>query len=52
MGKLLSMLEAESQRRGLVHPGQDIDAKAAFALVRDMPYKRASSRAPETVIQE
>ena len=52
MGKLLSMLEAESQRRGLVHPGQDIDAKAALALVRDMPYQRASSRAPETVIQE
>jgi len=52
MGKLLSMLETESQRRGLVQPGQDIDAKAAFALVRDMPYQRASSRAPEAVIQE
>jgi hypothetical protein len=52
MGKLLSMLEAESQRRGLVEPGRTIDAKAAFALVRDMPYQRASSRAPEVVIQE
>ena len=52
MGKLLSMLEAESQRRGLVEPGRTIDAKSAFALVRDMPYQRASSRAPEVVIQE
>ena len=52
MGKLLSMLEAESQRRGLVEPGRTIDAKAAFALVRDMPYQRASSRDPEAVIQE
>ena len=52
MGNLLSMLEAESQRRGLVEPGRTIDAKAAFALVRDMPYQRASSRAPEVVIQE
>ena len=52
MGKLLSMLEAESQRRGLIHPGQDIDAKAAFALIRDMPYQRAIGRTPETVIQE
>ncbi len=52
MGKLLSMLEAESQKRGLVEPGQTIDAKAAFALVRDMPYQRASSREPEAVVQE
>ncbi len=52
MGKLLSMLEAESLRRGLVQPGQTVDAEAAFALVRDMPYQRARSRAPESVIQE
>jgi hypothetical protein len=52
MGKLLSMLEEESQKRGLVQPGQTVDAKAAFALVRDMPYQRASSRDPEAVIQE
>ncbi len=52
MGKLLSMLEAESLKRGLVQPGQTVDAKAAFALVRDMPYQRASSRAPESVVQE
>lgn len=52
MGKLLSMLEAESQGRGMVQPGQTVDAKAAFALVRDMPYQRASDRAPESIIRE
>ena len=52
MGELLAMLETESIKRGLVQPGQTVDAKAAFALVRDMPYQRASSRAPESVIQE
>ena len=46
------MLEAESRRRGLGQPGQTVDAAAAFALVRDMPYRRASTRAPESVIQE
>ena len=29
-----------------------VDAKAAFALVRDMPYQRASTREPEAIIQE
>ena len=52
MGRLLALLEAESTKRGLVKPGQTVDAKAAFALVRDMPYQRASSRAPESVVQE
>ena len=53
MGELLAMLAAESIKRGLVQPGQaPLDAKAAFALVRDLPYQRASSRAPEAVIQE
>jgi len=52
MGELLAMLAAESVKRRLVQPGQTVDAIAAFALVRDMPYQRASSRAPEAVIQE
>ena len=52
MGKLLSMLEAESRNRGLTRSGQTADAKAAFALLRDMPYKRASRREPEVIIQE
>ena len=52
MGKLLSMLEAESRNRGLTRSGQTADAKAAFALLRDMPYQRASTREPEANIQE
>ncbi|MDA1127478.1 MAG: hypothetical protein O2913_02120 [Chloroflexi bacterium] len=52
MGKLLSMLEAESQKRGMAQHGQAIDAVAAFGLVRDMPYQRASTRAPESIIKE
>ena len=52
MGKLLSLLEAERRRRGMVQSGQAIDAKSAFALVRDMPYQRASTRSPESIIQE
>ena len=52
MGKLLSMLEAESRKRGLIRSGQTVDAKAAFALLRDMPYQRASTREPEAIIQK
>ena len=52
MGKLLSMLEVESEKRGLARSGQTVDAKAAFALVRDMLYQRASTREPEAIIQE
>ena len=52
MGKLLSMLEAEGRKRGLIRSGQTGDAKAAFALLRDMPYQRASTREPEAIIQE
>ena len=52
MGKLLSMLEAESRNRGLIRSGQTADAKAAFALLRDMPYQRANTREPEAIIQE
>lgn len=52
MGKLLSMLEAEGRKRGLIRSGQTVDAKAAFALLRDMPYQRASTREPEAIIQK
>ena len=44
MGKLFSMLEAVSKKRGLVRSRQTVDAKAAFALVRDMLYQRVSTR--------
>ena len=40
---LLKLLKSEAVQRGLVDPGQDIDARIAFILVRDMPYQRASS---------
>jgi hypothetical protein len=37
---------------GLINPKDEIDAQQAFLLVRDMPYARASSRKPETIIRE
>ena len=52
MGNLLAMSEAGSLRIRLVQPGQTVDAKAALALVRDMPYQRASSRPLESTVQE
>ena len=52
MSALLALLERESRRRGHAVPDATLDAGAAFALVRDMPYKRASSRSPEAIIEE
>ena len=52
MSALLALLEREGRRRGHVAPGATLDAGAAFALVRDMPYQRASSRSPEAIIEE
>lgn len=49
---LLETLRSRALERGLLQPGQEIDAEKAFLLVRDMPYTRASSRDPETIIQE
>jgi hypothetical protein len=49
---LLETLRSSALERGLLQPGQEIDAEKAFLLVRDMPYTRASSRDPETIIQE
>ena len=49
---LLFTLRAEAERRGLLAPGETLDAARAFALVRDMPYARASGREPETTIAE
>ena len=51
MAKIFSMLEAESRKRGLIRSGQTVDAKAAFSLLRDMPYQRASTREPEVIIR-
>ena len=52
MTSLLSLLERESRKRGLLSVGESLSAERAFALVRDMPYRRASSRKPEAIIEE
>jgi hypothetical protein len=50
--KLLDLLKSEAVRRGLLDPSAEIDAATAFSLVRDMRYRRASDRRPETTIAE
>ena len=52
MSSLLSLLERESRDRGLLSDGESLSTERAFALVRDMPYRRASSRKPEAIIEE
>ena len=49
---LVSLLETESRRRGLLGLDEQLTAERAFALVRDMPYRRASSRRPEAIVEE
>ena len=49
---LLDTLKLKAIEKGLLKPEEEIDAKKAFALVRDMPYTRASSRDSETIIAE
>jgi len=49
---MLDTLKSNAVERGLLKPEEEIDAEKAFLLVRDMPYIRASSRDPETIIQE
>ncbi|MDA0365022.1 MAG: hypothetical protein O2843_04030 [Chloroflexi bacterium] len=49
---LTSDLKAGAVARGLFPDNATVTAAAAFALVRDMPYERASARAPETTIAE
>ena len=50
--QLLDLLEEEAIARGHLQPGAAVDAATAFRLVRDMPYRRASDRRPETIIHE
>lgn len=52
MMNLIDLLAAEAARRELLAEGSSLDAATAFQLVRDMPYIRASSREPETIIRE
>ena len=49
---ILDVLKAEAIERGLLKSEDEIDLEKAFTLVRDMPYTRASSRDPETIIGE
>jgi len=49
---LLDLLADEAVRRGFISPNAKIDAAGAYALVREMPYRRASDRRPETTIRE
>ena len=52
MSSLLSLLEHQSRARGFLSDGESLTAERAFALVRDMPYRRASSRKPEAIVEE
>jgi hypothetical protein len=49
---LLDLLKYEAVQRGIVDPAVEMDAAIVFSLVRDMPYRRASDRLPETTIRE
>ncbi len=49
---LLDILRSKAVKNGFLNSDEKIDAEKAFFLVRDMPYTRASSRDPETIIGE
>lgn len=50
--ELIDLLQTEAIGRGLLAETATMGAAEAFELVRDMPYIRASSREPETIIRE
>ena len=52
MPRLSKTLERIAHARGLMTADEKLTAASAFALVRDMPYQRASSREPEAIIRE
>lgn len=52
MTSLVSLLEEEGRKRDLLGHDEPLTAERAFALVRDMPYRRASSRRPEAIVEE
>ena len=49
---LLKKLKNKALEKRLLMPEDEIDIEKAYILVRDMPYKRASARDPETTIKE
>ena len=52
MSSLLSLLEQESRKRGFLDDGESLTPERSFSLIRDMPYRRASSRRPGAIINE
>jgi len=50
--RLLDYLKSEAVRRRLICSDVELEPSIVFALVRDMPYHRASDRRPETIINE
>lgn len=52
MPTLIFLLEQEGRLRSLVAADERLTAASAFALVRDMPYQRASTREPEAIVHE
>ena len=52
MTTLTELLEQEARKRGLIVSDETVTAESAFALIRDMPYQRASTRRPESIIEE
>ena len=52
MTSLVSHMEREAQRRRLLRNQGVLTPERAFSLVRDMPYRRASTRRPESIIEE
>ena len=49
---LLEKIKSKAIEKGFLNREDEIDVEKAFLLVRDMPYTRASSRDPETIIEE
>ena len=49
---LLTDFRDEARRRGALAPQEAVTLESAFRVVRDMPYARASDRAPGTVLRE
>ena len=52
MTTLLPLLERESRRRNLVGADETLTAATCFTLIRDMSYRRASSRQPQDIVRE
>ena len=52
MNSMVLLLEREAKGRDLLPYQGKLTPASAFHLVRDMPYRRASTRRPESIIEE